>query len=104
MSSAAIEKEGTHMAVRIEEFRLEQRKARVEHIVRTGGPAFPVTVPESVIGDGPETFHGMTLRDWFAGQALVGILAKGDDGRASYSVGDAYEIADEMLAHRHRSK
>lgn len=32
-----------------------------------GGPAFPTPTPNSN--------HGMSLRDWFAGQVLAGILA-----------------------------
>lgn len=41
---------------------------------------------------------GMTLRDYFAGQALVGLLAAGvDDGGLSEC---AYTLADFMLAAR----
>jgi hypothetical protein len=49
-------------------------------------------------------FDSMTLRDWFAGQALAGLLAAHtgetalpEDKRASR---DAYEYADAMLARR----
>ena len=38
--------------------------------IEDGGPAFPV--PDEGQGWGAA---GMTLRDWFAGQALVGLLA-----------------------------
>ena len=58
-----------------------------------GGPAFPVEE-----WDAP----GMTLRDWFAGQALVGI-APGiveHRGSAQLGAGVAYEFADAMLAER----
>jgi len=45
---------------------------------------------------------GMSLRDWFAGQALAGLLA----GRGEYVWNaepvDAYAIADAMLAERSR--
>ena len=37
-------------------------------------PAFPTTAPLEHWGD-PQ--QGMTLRDWFAGQALPGLLADG---------------------------
>lgn len=71
-----------------------------------GGPAFPF--PSD---DGPGQFppaRGMSLRDWFAGQALAGILAGGfadtiphDDvnggGDAAFF---AYQYADAMLAER----
>lgn len=54
----------------------------------TGGPAFP----HSTI-DG-HTEYGMTLRDYFAGQALAGIAAN------SYTpwTPDAADISDETLA------
>lgn len=42
---------------------------------------------------------GMTLRDYFAGQALAGLMAnihQGDDGAPKY----AYFLADAMLAAR----
>jgi len=46
---------------------------------------------------------GMTLRDWFAGQALAGLLA----GDPNYLPGEyasrAYVIADEMLDEREGS-
>jgi uncharacterized protein YjlB len=61
-----------------------------------GGPAFPACHPNA-----PET-HGMSLRDYFAGQALTGIWAN-----QSYDVADyhtqalhAYKAADAMLAAR----
>jgi len=40
----------------------------------------------------------MTLRDWFAGQAMAGM--RPDQYDPSESVSWAYEIADEMLKHR----
>ena len=39
---------------------------------------------------------GMTLRDWFAGQALVGAVTQGYDKAEVV----AYRIADAMLAER----
>lgn len=63
--------------------------------INDGGPAFPAEY-------GPKTFcsTGMTLRDWFAGQALVGMgtwspgLTPMDiNARAQF----AYEQADAML-------
>lgn len=63
-----------------------------------GGPAFPRS-PHS----GDCSGDGMTLRDWFAGQALAGIMAtqwrpSGDD--VSPLAEDAYKVADAMLAMR----
>ena len=60
----------------------------------TGGPAFPATETE------PHTLQpGMTLRDWFAGQAIPTICSNPstafeDDAEA------AYLLADEMLKAR----
>lgn len=48
--------------------------------------------------------EGMTLRDWFAGQALAGILAadpQRDLLRAPLS-DEAYKVADAMLERRAR--
>lgn len=62
-----------------------------------GGPAFP--------GDGGSIFCGMSLREWFAGQALAG-MAKvyyhdDDPGvNTEHIAVTAYEIADAMLAER----
>jgi len=60
-------------------------------------PAFPVV--SDVIGH----YEGMTLRDWFAGQALVGMLAS-KAGIPPYSnswaAERAYQMADAMLAAR----
>jgi hypothetical protein len=39
-----------------------------------GGPAFPIPTKEVDDAElGLRVSHGMTLRDWFAGQALAGI-------------------------------
>jgi hypothetical protein len=51
--------------------------------------------------------EGMSLRDWFAGQALAGMLshqsAASIDGPASDIVaGAAFQFADAMLAERER--
>lgn len=88
---------------------------------KDGGPAFPQFQKERVYhgsGDrfGEDTFvpvDGMALRDWFAGQAIVGALMEvrvpgwngdgiGDRGRgeASALAAAAYVIADAMLAER----
>jgi hypothetical protein len=65
-----------------------------------GGQAFPrPNVP------------GMTLRDWYAGQALAGLLANPNrENNDNWSwqtgtlTGDAYQYADDMLAERERRK
>ena len=65
-----------------------------------GGPAFPLT-----INNGPDKFSiclpGMTLRDWFAGQALSGVISNLEDGvRDDDIVNACYLMADAMLARR----
>ena len=69
-------------------------------------PAFPAGWPEA----GYEPHYGMTLRNWFAGQALGAIITATSNGQhyparegRSLIQGmtqDAYELADAMLAHR----
>jgi hypothetical protein len=65
---------------------------------KDGGPAFP-SVGEG-FGNPSYSAPGMTLRDWFAGQALQGLLAstKTSDGLAIAK--DAYILADAMLEAR----
>jgi hypothetical protein len=62
-----------------------------------GGPAFPA---KAANGYGPD---GMSLRDWFAGQAVAALIAR---HRADVAWGDiaptAYATADAMLKARGR--
>ncbi len=67
----------------------------------TSGPAFPHFDPETGADNG--LFHcGMTLRDWFAGQAMQGMSANGDFSDSDYAevAKWSYEQADAMLAER----
>jgi len=60
-----------------------------------GGSAFPVMYVS----------EGMTLRDYFAGQALAGILSSANFGDARDWLPDrAYGLADAMLAARERKE
>ena len=76
---------------------------RVVSKINDGGQAFPSTLRQ--VGQGTFevlTDSGMTLRDWFAGQALVGLLAEQshpDCGGQSYCdlTESAYTLADIML-------
>lgn len=68
-----------------------------------GGPAFPahVTVgPDDTLYTSGDVEAGMSLRDWFAGQALAGLVTRGPyvDGKAVSA--RAYEVADAMLEAR----
>lgn len=64
-----------------------------------GGPAF---LTHAAFGNSP----GLSIRDWFAGQALVGYLAAhtGDQRfpEKAWVVEKCYGFADAMLAERDR--
>ena len=74
--------------------------------IDNGGPAFPAMKPLEHWGD-PN--GGMTLRDWFAGQALQGILGTNYDwftsgtetwSRTHEAAAFAYSLAEAMIAAR----
>ena len=58
-----------------------------------GGPAFPSQ-------NGHYFEPGMTLRDWFAGQALAGMLDRAYGIKCEIIAARSYEMADAMLAAR----
>lgn len=66
--------------------------------INDGGPAFPVPQYRN-------TLPGMSLRDWFAGQALAGIMANADNGWADHNElsNTAFIYADAMLAARNQN-
>lgn len=74
--------------------------------VNDGGPAFPMYHAEGGVVNINEP--GMSLRDWFAGQALMGLIAySGEAGDHALEAPDkldvtdmAYEYADAMLKAR----
>ena len=82
--------------------------------VDDGGPAFPVSSCVNASGETHDSMiRGMSLRDWFAGQALAGILSNADAIVALTDVSKAsgksitgtitdkcYNHADAMLAAR----
>lgn len=93
--------------------------------INDGGPAFPSRVlpdPRLVkhlrdsaevslreAADALGSHPGMTLRDWFAGQALVGLMS--DPGLRPDKLAEfqhmavrLYQVADAMLAERERGK
>lgn len=79
--------------------RCGQAAGRAEN--KDGGPAFPFVEPPTECGTSP----GMSLRDWFAGQALPAaiectqrgfIMIGGPEGASRV----AYEYADAMLKAR----
>lgn len=76
--------------------------------INDGGPAFPCEVYLSPQDTMATKCPGMTLRDWFAGQALQGYLAGRNNSQretpsryeASRVACDCYAYADAMLAAR----
>ena len=71
-----------------------------------GGPAFPLQKVVTAENGERRIYLGMTLRDWFAGQALVGMRVPwpGDHGLhrnfADHAADTAYQVADALIAER----
>ena len=63
----------------------------------TGGHAFPAHHFDLAEGE-----HGMTLRDYFAAQAMQALLTQGHIARPNVP-GIAYAVADAMLKQREAS-
>lgn len=66
-----------------------------------GGPAFPIPLAEGQAYQGHAPCDGMTLRDYFAGQALIATFLNGfagpnEDDRAAL----CYRMADAMIRAR----
>lgn len=62
--------------------------------IENGGTAFPCLTSDG-LGD-----IGMTLRDYFAGQAIVGIISKGYLITPNMVAEHAYQIAEAMIEAR----
>lgn len=70
---------------------------------KAGGPAFPITVEagEDRYGNKSHVFYmGMTLRDYFAGQALAGWPVTDHGSDVDALARKCYVMADAMLAAR----
>lgn len=74
--------------------------------IKDGGPAFPHFrfAENGKVEICPQ--GGMTLRDYFAAQALAGMLSEGrsNSNAKDWMPEEAYEIADAMLDAREASK
>ena len=72
----------------------------MEQKIETGGPAFPCHADIIPIKD--RDYAGMTLRDYFAAQAMQGMLAAEYAGtyRPAVWANDSYAMADAMLKAR----
>ena len=73
-----------------------------------GGLAFPGRIwagKDALGNDQYEPQPGMSLRDWFAGQALMGVLADPNCGHDLGRTAEwAYMCADAMIAEREKFK
>jgi hypothetical protein len=73
---------------------------------KDGGAAFPRTLQYFPDDTNYDEETGMTLRDWFAGQALAGLAAAKaqitDEGAGITWAEGAYSLADQMIAEREK--
>jgi hypothetical protein len=78
-----------------------ERELQMKPQINDGGPAFPMT------GEGCHnplySQSGMTLRDYFAGQALAGMPWSYEISRKDQAQ-KCFQIADAMLAERETKK
>lgn len=82
----------------------------MKNCIDDGGPAFPQLSVEACARDGhgdllepfTSAHGGMTLRDWFAGMAMQGLIQSGEIilERKQWTCANAYLYADAMLAAR----
>lgn len=71
--------------------------------MKDGGPAFPGLWPEPEYFGQMTTRPGMSLRDWFAGQALIALGHTSNNWPEDQRVAvRCYEVADAMLKARER--
>lgn len=71
------------------------------------GPVFPDFKADHCGGAANTTFSpvgGLSLRDYFAGQALAGLMLREAYTSPGNRAGVAYEFADAMLAEREKSR
>lgn len=65
-------------------------------------PAFPFTADCDESKPNQLLNTGMTLRDYFASQALIGLLMKGSS--VQHAVEYAYQTADQMMVRRNKDE
>jgi len=63
----------------------------------TSGPAFPINANDSADRC---IYTGMTLRDYFAAKAMLGLLTSTRISKPDWIANDSYEMADAMLKAR----
>lgn len=71
--------------------------------IRDGGPAFPwqewIDSSDPFVKN-PIEHKGMSLRDWFAGQAMKALLETGHFNNSEEMSAHAYSLADAMIEGR----
>lgn len=67
--------------------------------IYNGGPAFPLDL---MVGDDHRWGHGMSLRDYFASEAMNGMCAKNAKIDIETIVDASYKIADMMIVRRQK--
>ena len=73
--------------------------------INDGGPALPTADAYHPSGQIAYGRKGMSLRDWFAGQALAGMVAAVDrSGSHALYAEESYKFADAMLKARGGAK
>lgn len=74
--------------------------------MKDGGRAFPHSY-EVMPDKETHIHHGMTMRDWFAGQALMGMMASRNPNSPRFTPEDdaayVYAVADAMLEERSKT-
>lgn len=75
----------------------------ISKTIDDGGPAFPF---DEYTKDGQQfkVHLGMSLRDWFAGQALCGIMSGSSRTNFEMVSKESYKLADAMLNHREKTQ
>lgn len=68
--------------------------------IKDGGPAFPVSFAYADKATDIALSSGLTMRDYFAAKALQGLLASHTRATSDEFAGQAYVLADAMLAAR----
>ena len=80
----------------------------IDMTTNTGGPAFPHVAdlvqhsPNGGITTKPITSNGMTLRDYFAAQAIIAYHADGEFSSCEDAANWCYRLADAMLKAREK--
>ncbi len=72
---------------------------KIQNNKMSGGPAFPVKPFSVDTCNWSAGSEGMTLRQWYAGKALVGLLSDGYVDRPKALAASSFRVADAMIAH-----